>query len=137
MLSKNLDLKSNNSSTKSPNLRIRSYLFSLEIIKFINSLPKTNSFLTIGNQLLRSATSIGANIIEAQGASSRRDFIKFFQIALKSANETTYWLSLLRDGFKDFINQSTKLLSELEEISKMLGRSLITLKLGQEHNSSF
>lgn len=131
MLSKNLDLKSNNFNIKSPNLRIRSYLFSLEVIKFINSLPKTNSFLTIGNQLLRSATSIGANIIEAQASSSRRDFIKFFQIALKSANETTYWLSLIRDGFKEFVERCKILLSENEEISKMLGRSLITLKSGE------
>lgn len=135
MLSKNLDLKSNNLNIKSPNLRIRSYLFSLEIIKFINSLPKTNLFLTIANQLLRSATSIGANIIEAQASSSRKDFIKFFQIALKSANETTYWLSLLRDGFKDFIDQSIKLLSEVDEISKMLGKSLITLKSGERRQT--
>lgn len=132
MLSNNLDLKSNNLNLKSPNLRIRSYLFSLEIIKFINSLPKTNLFLTIGNQLLRSATSIGANIIEAQASSSRRDFIKFFQIALKSANETTYWLSLLRDSFKNFMEQSIRLLSEANEISKMLGKSLITLKSKKE-----
>lgn len=137
MLSKNLDLKLNSSNTKSPNLRIRSYLFSLEIIKFINSLTKTNSFLVIGNQLLRSATSVGANIIEAQASSSRRDFIKFFQISLKSANETTYWLSLLRDSFKELEEKSKTLLSEIEEISKMLGRSLITLKSGQERNPNF
>ena len=131
MLSKNLDLKSNNLNVKSPNLRIRSYLFSLEIIKFIIALPKTSLFSTIGNQLLRSATSIGANIIEAQASSSRRDFIKFFQIALKSANETTYWLSLIRDSFKNLVEESKILLSEIEEISKMLGKSLITLKSGE------
>ena len=136
MLSKNLDLKFNNSNLKSPNLKIRTYLFSLEIIKFINSLPKTNSFLTIGNQLLRSATSVGANIIEAQASSSRKDFIKFFQIALKSANETTYWLSLLRDAFKQLEEKCKILLSETEEISKMLGRSLITLKSGQKDSPS-
>jgi len=63
--------------------------------------------------------------VEAKSSSSRRDFIKFYEIALKSANESKYWFGLLRDATQSDVND---LLSELEEISKMLGASVITLK---------
>lgn len=95
----------------------------------MKDLPNEKVFWIISDQLLRSATSIGANIIEAQAASSKRDFIKFFEISLKSVNETKYWLGLLRDGTetnnKERIN---KLLKETEELSNILGASLLTLK---------
>lgn len=78
---------------------------------------------------MRSATSIGANIVEAKSSSSRRDFIKFYEISLKSANETKYWwLGLLRDATTVDKTEIEKLLIEIEEISKMLGASLLTLK---------
>jgi len=82
----------------------------------------------ISDQLLRSATSIGANIVEAKASSSKRDFIKFYEIALKSANETEYWLGLLKDATQADKNKTNQLLVEVEEISKMLGSSLLTLK---------
>lgn len=50
------------------------------------------------NQLIRSATSVGANLFEARASSSRLEFKKFYEIALKSANETKYWLCMLRDA---------------------------------------
>ena len=62
------------------------------------SFPSERIYWIISDQLLRSATSIGANIIEAKAASSKKDFIRFYEISLKSANETKYWLCLLRDG---------------------------------------
>ena len=82
----------------------------------------------ISDQLLISATSIGANIVEAKASSSKRDFIKFYEIALKSANETEYWLGLLKDATQADKNKTNQLLVEVEEISKMLGSSLLTLK---------
>ena len=82
----------------------------------------------ISDQLLRAATSIGANIVEAKSSSSKRDFIRFFEIALKSANETKYWLGLLRDATDADKSKINQLLDEVEEISKMLGSSLLTLK---------
>lgn len=120
MQNDNLKLKSD--------LRIRCYYYSIAIIKFLETLPEKKVYWVISDQLLRSATSIGANIIEAKSASSRRDFIKFYEIALKSANETKYWLGLLRDALKIDKNKVGQLLSEVEEISKMLGSSLLTLK---------
>lgn len=85
-------------------------------------------YWTISDQLMRSATSVGANIIEGKSASSRKDFIKFYEIALKSANETKYWLGLLRDATDADKPAARALLLEAEEISRMLGASIITLK---------
>jgi four helix bundle protein len=69
-------------------LKIRCYKFSLEVINLTNSLPNKRSAWIIFEQLVRSATSIGANLIEAKASSSRLEFKKFYEIALKSANET-------------------------------------------------
>lgn len=71
-------------------IKLRAYKFSLAVIRFINDLPKNQTNKIISSQLLRSATSIGANIIEAQAGSSKKDFKNFMNVALKSANETKY-----------------------------------------------
>jgi len=118
----------NHNSELKTNLRARTYGFSLSMIKFISSLTNDRTRQIISNQLLRSATSIGANIIEAKSSSSKKDFIKFYDIALKSANETEYWLGLLMDGHLAPINGVQPLLDELTHISRMLGSSLLTLK---------
>lgn len=119
----------NYSSKRKAEVKYRSYDFSLKIIKFVSSLPNKKVFWVISDQLLRAATSIGANIIEAQSASSKRDFIKFYDIALKSANETKYWLCLLRDaGLLEDTKEVEDLLQEAMEIARMLGSSLLTLK---------
>lgn len=105
--------------------------FSLDIISFCDTFPNKRKFWIIADQLIRAATSIGANIIEARSSSSRKDYIKFFQIALKSANETEYWLILCQElaDNKEVVNQ---LLGELKEISCIIGSSLLTLK-GKKH----
>ena len=116
-----------NSNLKSSDVKIRAYKFSLEIIKFVNELPNKRAFWAIGDQLLRSATSIGANMIEAQASSSKREFINYFHIALKSANEVKYWLALLRELLADRL-LIDGFISEVNEISKILGSSLLTMK---------
>lgn len=113
---------------KSNDLKIRTYDFSIEVIKFVNNLPNKRAFWSIGDQLLRSSTSIGANIIEAKASSSRREFIKFYEIALKSANETKYWLSLLKDSYNELKDSCISLLTEIDEICRMLNSSVLTLK---------
>lgn len=116
-------------SKRKAEVKYRSYDFSIKVIKFVSSLPNKKIFWVIGDQLLRAATSIGANIIEAQSASSKRDFIKFYEIALKSANETKYWLCLLRDTqILEDVEEVGVLLQEATEIAKILGSSLLTLK---------
>ena len=94
----------------------------------VNTLPKQHLQSILLNQLVRSATSIGANIIEAKAASSKRDFGRFYDIALKSANETKYWLCLLRDGMNIPSTTIAPLLQEAKELGNILGASLITLR---------
>lgn len=129
MVSQNADLKGQNdrSNGKSRILKRRAYDFSIEVIKFLISLQKDRILLIIQDQLIRSATSVCANIIEAQAASSRREFIKYYEISLKSANETAYWLSLLSDTYNN-LNGVEDLLDEINEIRRMLGASVLTLK---------
>ncbi|MGA2172932.1 MAG: four helix bundle protein [Sedimentisphaerales bacterium] len=110
------------------NLKDRSYAYAIKVINFIDTLPKDNATQVIANQLLRSATSIGANIIEARGSSSKKDFANFFSYSLKSANESVYWLGLLRDARKIDGPEMRFLIDETGQIAKMLGSSLLTLK---------
>ena len=109
-------------------LKVRCYYFSIKLIKFLKNLPEKKVYWIISDQLLRSGTSVGANIVEAKSSSSRRDFIKYYEIALKSANETKYWLGLLRDATDADGVGIGRLLIEIDEISKILGASLLTLK---------
>lgn len=66
----------------------RLYHFVLKLISLIKNLPKNKTCYILGDQLLRSGTSILGNYIEGQAASSKKDFIKYFEISLKSTNET-------------------------------------------------
>jgi len=113
-------------------IKLRAYRFSLSLINFIGRLPPKKVFWTIGEQLLGSGTSIGSNIVEAKSSSSRREFIKYYEIALKSCNESKYWLCLLRDcnllETADMIKEVQDLLNEAIEIGNMLGSALLTLK---------
>jgi len=109
-------------------IKLRAYKFSLVVIRFINDLPKSQTNKIISSQLLRSATSIGANIIEAQAGSSKKDFKNFMNVALKSANETKYWLCLLRDSGLVEKKKVSRLLQEAVELSKILGASMLRLK---------
>ena len=121
--------KSKNTNQNSKrDLKRRAYFFALEVIKLTDSLPNQRVCWVIADQLLRSATSIGANIIEAQAASSKKDFVNFLNHALKSANETKFWLCLLRDSGKADENLTDKLLDEAIEFSNMLAASVLTAK---------
>jgi len=86
-----------NSKFKS-DLKKRCFDLSLKIIRLADSLPNKRSAWVIADQLISSATSIGANLTEAMASSSRLEYKKFYEIALKSANETIYGLELLRDA---------------------------------------
>lgn len=109
-------------------LKYRAYDFSIKIVQFVTNLPSDRIYWVISDQLLRSATSIGANIIEAQAASSKKDFINYYAIALKSANETKYWLGILRDATKTDKVIVNDLLEETKSLANILGASLLTLK---------
>ncbi|MEK7137967.1 MAG: four helix bundle protein [Patescibacteria group bacterium] len=89
-------MKNDNVNFKSE-FRKRLYDWVLRLIRFIDKLPRDSVCSVIGKQLLRSGTSILANYVEANSASSRKDFINFFTHSLKSANESKIWITLLRD----------------------------------------
>lgn len=109
-------------------LKLRCYKFSLEVIAIADTLPNKRSAWIITDQLIRSATSIGANLIEARAASSRLEFKKFHEIALKSANETKYWLCLLRDTKLTNSEKIETLLQEVTELSNMIASGVMKLK---------
>lgn len=116
-----------NSKFKS-DLKTRCYKFSLDLIKLIDQIPNSKSSNIIGSQLIRSGTSVGANLVEATASSSRLEFKKFHEISLKSANETKYWLGLLDDSTKTNNIEIFKLLKEIDEISNMIASGILRLK---------
>ena len=102
-------------------IRDKSYNFSLKIIKIYSELTKDKKEFIISKQLIRSGTSIGANIEEAIGGQSKNDFISKISISYKEARETLYWLHLLTDS--NFLNkeQSDTLIYDCEELLRILG----------------
>lgn len=99
--------------------------FSLATIDYCELLQSEKKFI-LANQLLKSATAIGANAMEAQNAESKPDFIHKIKIAAKEADETQYWLSLCHYA-KDYPNCDF-LLQKLEEINRIIGSILSTAK---------
>ncbi len=102
--------------------------FILNLVNFIDSLPNDRTCKVIGDQLMRSGTSIGANYFEARAASSKNDFTNFFNYSLKSANESKFWLEILMDANKCNIQEANKLLREVSEIANIFASSILTLK---------
>ena len=120
-------MKNDNAKFKNEFKR-RLYTFVLRLLKFIDRLPEDSVSQTMGKQLIRSGTSILANYIEANSASSRKDFINFFTHSLKSSNESKVWLALLRDTGKGDAGELGYLLKELGEIANVIASSILTLK---------
>ena len=113
--------------TNKNNLENKAFIFSVKLIRFIDAISdKDFALRSILSQLVRSATSIGANIAEAQGGISRKDFTLFFTHAFKSAIETEYWLKLLKRA-KNI--KTDCLLLDCQELIKILNTSLKTLKI--------
>lgn len=106
----------------------RLYTFTLRLIEFLDKLPNDNVSKRIGDQLLRSGTSIIGNYIEGQAASSKKDFTNYFNISLKSANESKLWLALLRDSGRAKAEDVSWFLGELDELANIFGSSILTLK---------
>ena len=102
----------------------RSLEFGVRIIKFIGGLPKSTAGMVLAKQLIRSGTSIGANMEEADGAASKNDFINKVTIARKEARETRYWLFLIKrsDLLENKANDkiTDDLISEVHELMKIL-----------------
>ncbi len=115
--------------TKVLNIKHRAYEFAKQVILFTVEQKYSKIYTSMIDQLIRSSSSIGANLVEGYAGSSKKDFIKFYTIALKSANETKYWICLLRDTIlKEQQGKLNELLREADELSKIVATIIIKTK---------
>jgi four helix bundle protein len=105
----------------------KSFAFALRIINLVKFLTDRREFV-ISKQILRSGTSIGANIEEAIGSCSDKDFLAKFAVVYKEARETLYWLKLLRESKMLDQIQSESLINDCEELLRIIGSIQKTMK---------
>jgi len=105
----------------------KALLFSSRMLKFAEYLLSKNQRI-IADQVLRSSTSIGANVAESDYAASRADFINKLKIAEKEAGETSYWLRVLKISEVIDEKQFNSLLTDVQELQKLIGTSIKTSK---------
>ena len=106
----------------------KSYALALRMVKLYGYLTEEKREFVLSKQILRSGTSIGANMEEAVGAQSEKDFLSKISIAYKEARETKYWLRLLNDSGYLEEEQAQSLFMDIEEMLKLLGSIQRTLK---------
>ncbi len=109
-------------------LKDKSYKFALRVVKLYKHLIYENKEYVLSKQVLRSGTSIGANVTEGNQAQSRADFVHKLSIANKEAFETEYWLCLLRDSKYLTRKQAASLIEDCNELRKILTASIKTTK---------
>lgn len=110
----------------------KSYKFGLRIVKLYLHLKKKKIDIGLCSQILRSGTSIGANVEEAVGGISRKDFINKLQVSYKEARETRYWLNLLMDSEILEKKLADSFIKDCEEILKILTTILKSSKGGNQ-----
>ena len=106
----------------------KSFIFAVRIVKLYKFLCSQKKEYVLSKQLLRSGTSIGANINEAQDAQSKNDFISKLSILLKEARETKYWIELLRETDYLTDKEANNILEDLIEVIKLLVSIIKTTK---------
>ena len=113
-------------------IKTKSLSFSLRIVNLYKYLTNNKREFVLSKQILRSGTSIGANIEEAIGGQSRKDFFSKICIAYKEARETSYWLNILRNGNYLSDSEFKSIFNDCEEICRILGK----IKITTEKNNS-
>jgi four helix bundle protein len=109
-------------------LKDKSYKFALRVVKLNKFLNEEKRKFTLSKQILRSGTSVGANVVEGNRAESVADFIHKLSISLKESFETEYWLNLLKDSEYISHSQAEPLIMDCNELQKMLISSIKTAK---------
>lgn len=109
-------------------VQVKSYRFALRIVKLYMFLKREKKEYDLSRQVLRSGTSVGANIEEAIGGQSEKDFLSKMSIAYKECRETHYWLRLLHDSGFISENEKTSLIDDCEELLKIIGKIQTTMK---------
>lgn len=118
-------------------LQIRTKKYGIEMIRFLYSLPKESSTSVISNQLVRSATSIGANYRAALRSRSEKEFIAKIGIIVEEADETLYWIEVMNEVpyFSKLQNKMELLMKEANELTAIFVSTLKTLKAKQNLSS--
>ena len=106
----------------------KSYQFAIRIVRLNQYLQQEKKEYVLSKQLLRSGTAIGALIAEAQYAQSKADFVSKLQISLKEANESKYWLRLMKDCHYLEEKMARSILQDIDALLKMLTSSINTTK---------
>lgn len=106
----------------------RTFKFSTNLLNLMKNVSRDIITDVMIRQLIRSGTSIGANVTEGRASASKKDFINFHLHALKSARETVYWLRLLHTNISEnfLLTECEKLTEEARELSKIIGKIIIT-----------
>lgn len=117
----------NNRNTSSP-LCLKSYSLAVEIVRFCREQQEKHKEYILSKQLLRSGTSVGANVEEATQSISRKEFIMKLTISLKEAHETRYWLRLFQDSYNEKFTEISKIMSSTNEVIRLLSSSIHTAK---------
>lgn len=108
-------------------IRERTFQFAVRVTELVRKMPRTLDAVEIGRQLLRSGTSVGANVEEAHGAESQRDFVHKMSIARKEARESRYWLRLISAAIRN--DDAVQLLvQESDELVRILSAIVVTAK---------
>jgi four helix bundle protein len=102
--------------------------FAILIVKFSEELKKGKIDFDVISQVRRSGTSVGANVREAKASSSRKELIRFYDIALRSANETSFWIEVIARGYEFNSESMKKVKEELEQIEKVIAKIIVNLK---------
>jgi four helix bundle protein len=106
----------------------KTYVFAIRIVKLYKYLVENKKEFVLSKQILRSGTSIGANVEEGIGGQSKKDFLSKISIAYKESRETGYWLRILKDT--DYLKEKDfqSIFCDLEEIQKILSKIIKTTK---------
>jgi four helix bundle protein len=102
--------------------------FAILMIKFSEELKKNKIDFDVISQVRRSGTSVGANVREAKASSSRKELIRFYDIVLRSANETSFWIEVISKGYDFNSELMKKVKEELEQIEKLIAKIIVNLK---------
>lgn len=102
--------------------------FSISVVKLSALLKKAKIDFDIVDQVRRSGTSVGANVREAKSSISKKELIKYYAIALKSANETDFWFEVITKGYEYQSEHLDNCWSELKQIEKVIAKIILTLK---------
>ena len=106
----------------------RCFYFSKEVIMFVKNCNYERIYQSMFDQLVRSATSIGANVVEGKSGSTKKDWKNFYVIALKSSNEAKYWLCLIGETMDVPKEKVNELIKEADEISKIIASIILNAK---------